>query len=583
MKKTIWAVLIFGGALTTYNYYGHRTIDFVPNVSTVMVTEGDIVDTVGATGTLEAVTTVQVGSQVSGIIQELNVDFNSIVREGDVIARLDPSLFDTQIEQSRANLLRAEADVERLRVTADDAVIQLARSEDLASRELISETELEAAQVSVRSAKAQVKSAEAQVTQANASLNQNEVNLEHTVIRTPIDGIVISRLVDIGQTVAASFQAPELFAIAADLTKMRVIANIDESDVGRIRPNQRATFSVDAFPDEGFEGTVTQVRLEPVIQQNVVTYATVIDAPNAELKLKPGMTATVTVEIARRNNVTRIPNAALRFNPTPSMFTALKQAVPAELRQAENSVTTTSRESENPSHSNRLENSPDDPQDLASGINTERRRQIMERVESMSREERQEFFERRRAQRGFGSDRTERTASERRREPKNDSSLAAVRRGATTIDALFSPLKTPESLARIWIWNGNRLSSVNIRLGVTDGTSSELLSITGNEPVAPLPVKVSISPTVEALRQQLATIESTSARAALQTQLELLENSGNQSQTGSSTLSTSLTVGTELVTHISTPDRGADQSAGRPLSPLIPQFPFGRRSNTNRR
>jgi HlyD family secretion protein len=330
MRRTIFALLIFGGAITAYGYYSVRTVEFVPEVNTVTVTEGDIVDSVGATGALEAVTTVQVGSQVSGIIQELYVDFNSIVREGDVIMRLDPSLFETQLEQARANLLRSEADVERLSVAVDDAATQLRRSRELAAEDLISETELEAAEVNLRSAQAQLKSAEAQVRQSQASLSMNEVNLEHTVIRAPIDGIVTSRLVDIGQTVAASFQAPELFVIAADLTKMRVIANIDESDVGRIRPNQRVTFTVDAFPAEEFEGAVSQIRLEPIVTQNVVTYATVIDAPNPELKLKPGMTATVTVEVARRENVMRIPNSALRFRPSPAMFAALGQPVPPE-------------------------------------------------------------------------------------------------------------------------------------------------------------------------------------------------------------------------------------------------------------
>ncbi|MYN64094.1 MAG: efflux RND transporter periplasmic adaptor subunit, partial [Acidobacteria bacterium] len=334
MRRILLALLILGGAITAYGYYSVRTVEFVPDVSTVAVTEGDIVDTVGATGALEAVTTVQVGSQVSGIIQELHVDFNSIVREGDVIMRLDPSLFETQLEQARANLLRSEAEVERLSVAVDDAATQLRRSRELAAGELISETELEAAEVALRSAEAQRKSAQAQVRQSQASLSMNEVNLEHTVIRAPIDGIVTSRLVDVGQTVAASFQAPELFVIAADLTKMRVIANIDESDVGRIRPNQRVTFTVDAFPAEEFEGSVSQIRLEPIVTQNVVTYATVIDAPNPELKLKPGMTATVTVEVARRENVTRIPNSALRFRPTPAVFAALGQPVPPELQLA---------------------------------------------------------------------------------------------------------------------------------------------------------------------------------------------------------------------------------------------------------
>lgn len=308
--------------------YGSGGGEFEPEVRTVAVTRGDVVDTVAATGALEAVTTVQVGSQVSGIIQELHADYNSVVRAGQVIMRLDPSLFETQIEQARANLLRAEADVERLRVAVDDARNQHRRSVELAARELIAASELEAAEVGVRSAEAQLKSAEAQVVQARASLNQNEVNLEHTVIRSPIDGIVISRLVDVGQTVAASLQAPELFVIAADLTKMRVIANLDEADVGRIRPLQRAEFTVDAYPGETFEGVVSQIRLEPILQQNVVTYATVIDAPNPALQLKPGMTATVTIEIARRQDVPRIPNAALRFRPTPETFAALNQPAP---------------------------------------------------------------------------------------------------------------------------------------------------------------------------------------------------------------------------------------------------------------
>ncbi|MXY15735.1 MAG: efflux RND transporter periplasmic adaptor subunit, partial [Acidobacteria bacterium] len=325
--KYVVLVLALGGAGAWW-YYASEAPEFVPEIRTVETTRGDIVESVSATGSLEAVTTVQIGSQVSGIIQELRADYNAIVREGDVIARLDPSLFETQIEQARANLLRAEADVERLRVAVDDAHTQHARSVELAAQELISQTELETAEVNVRSATAQLRSAEAQVIQARASLNQNEVNLEHTVIRTPIDGIVISRLVDVGQTVAASLQAPELFVIAADLTKMRVIANVDESDVGRIRPQQPVSFVVDAYPDETFGGVVSQIRLEPIVQQNVVTYSPVIDAPHPDLKLKPGMTATATIEIARRDDVVRIPNAALRFRPAAETFMALNQSAP---------------------------------------------------------------------------------------------------------------------------------------------------------------------------------------------------------------------------------------------------------------
>ena len=183
--------------------------------------------------------------------------------------------------------------------------------------------------MAVRSAEAQLRSQQAAVTQSQASLRQNQVNLQHTVIESPIDGLVISRNVNVGQTVAASMSAPTLFVLAADLTKMQVLASLDESDVGRIRPKQTVRFRVDAFPTEEFLGTVTQVRLQPTTVQNVVTYQTVIDVPNPDLKLKPGMTASVNIEIARKSNVLRVPNTALRFRPTAEIFQALGQEPPA--------------------------------------------------------------------------------------------------------------------------------------------------------------------------------------------------------------------------------------------------------------
>src|SRR5688572_16024628 len=337
MKKGL-LILLFIGVISAAGlaYYTYTRKAPAPTVTTAPVTRGDIVDTVGATGTLQALTTVQVGTQVSGTIQALYADFNSLVKKGQVLARLDPSLFQTQIEQARANLIRAQADLDRLKVGLDDARTKLARAQELSSRQLIPASDLETAQVNVRSIDAQIRSSEAQVTQARASLNQNDVNLQHTVIAAPIDGLVISRNVDVGQTVAASMQAPTLFVLAADLTKMQVVANLDESDVGRIRPGQRVAFRVDAYPADDFDGTVTQVRLQPIVQQNVVTYATVIDVPNPALKLKPGMTANVNVEIAKRTNVLRIPNAGLRFRPTNEIFAALGQTPPdpSQLRAA---------------------------------------------------------------------------------------------------------------------------------------------------------------------------------------------------------------------------------------------------------
>src|SRR5580765_8040661 len=334
MKKAIVTLLLAGVVgVSGYAYYHYRETGPKFTVNTAQVTRGDVVDTVGATGTLQAVTTVQVGTQVSGTISELHADFNSLVKKGQVLARLDPSLFQTQIEQARANLVRSQADLERQKVALDDAGTKLARAKELSARQLLPRSELDAAEVAQRAAEAQLKSSQAQITQAQASLNQNQVNLEHTVIQAPIDGLVISRNVDVGQTVAASMQAPTLFVLAADLTKMQVVANLDESDVGRIRPKQVVTFRVDAYPNETFRGSVSQVRLNPIVQQNVVTYATVIDVPNNELKLKPGMTANVNVEIARSSNVLRVPNSALRFRPTNEIFAALGQTPdPSQLR-----------------------------------------------------------------------------------------------------------------------------------------------------------------------------------------------------------------------------------------------------------
>jgi HlyD family secretion protein len=294
-----------------------------PAVTTVEVTRGRLVQAVSAAGSLEAVTTVNVGTQVSGTIQTLSADFNDVVHKGQVLARLDPSIFQTQVEQAEANLVRAESEVEQLKVSRDAAKLALDRTVRLAEKRLVSEAELEAAQVAVASADAQLRSAAASVAQATASLNQTRVNLAHTVIASPIDGIVVSRAVDTGQTVAASMQAPTLFVLAADLTKMHLNASIDESDVGQIAAGQAVTFRVDAYPNDEFTGRVAQVRLQAVVSQNVVTYATVIDVDNAELKLKPGMTATVTIEVARRDDALIVPAAALRFKPTAEVLTAL--------------------------------------------------------------------------------------------------------------------------------------------------------------------------------------------------------------------------------------------------------------------
>ena len=329
--RRIWlptAAIALAVAAATYYYHGDVAADGPP-VTTAAVTRGNVVATVEATGTLEAVTTVEVGTQLSGTLESLGADFNSRVRKGQVIARLDPSLFETQVAQERATVQRLSSEVERARVQAEDAQVKLQRARDLAARQLIARSDLDAAESTARAAEAAVKSADAQLVQGKASLNQAEVNLSHTIIRAPIDGVVIARNVDVGQTVAASMQAPTLFVIAQDLTEMRVNAKVDESDIGKIQPEQPVRFRVDAYPNESFVGSVSQVRLQPVVEQNVVSYVTVIDVPNKELQLKPGMTAAVTIETGRANDVLKVPNAALRFEPDADLFAKLGQQPPA--------------------------------------------------------------------------------------------------------------------------------------------------------------------------------------------------------------------------------------------------------------
>ncbi|HRY44170.1 MAG TPA: efflux RND transporter periplasmic adaptor subunit [Thermoanaerobaculia bacterium] len=268
------------------------------------VTKGSVVATVTATGTLSAVTTVKVGSQVSGIIARLHADFNSEVRRGQLLAELDPTPFQATVEQRRA-------DLERARVELRNAELVLARAKKLLEAQLQAQSEYD-------TAKANRDGAAASVAQSSASLKQAETNLAYTRILSPIDGVVVDRQYDIGQTVAASFQAPVLFTIAQDLTKMQVLTNIDEADIGRVKEGQEATFTVDAFAERTFTGRVSQIRLSPQTVQNVVTYPVLLDVSNPELRLRPGMTANVLVPVDRRDDVLRVPNAALRFKPDPA-------------------------------------------------------------------------------------------------------------------------------------------------------------------------------------------------------------------------------------------------------------------------
>jgi HlyD family secretion protein len=340
MKRLIVTTLLVSSIGAGASAYYATRKEAPPSVMTAALTRGPVLSSVSATGTLQAVTTVQVGTQVSGTVSWLGADFNSIVHKDEVIAKLDTSLLDADVEQAQAAEARARADVDNARVQLDDARQKFARSQELAAKQLVPRSDFDAAQVAVDSAQAQVNSSQAQLAQAHASLAQARVTREHAIITAPIDGIVIQRSVDVGQTVAASLQSPTIFQIAADLTKMQVNADIDESDIGAIAAGQPTTFTVDAYPGETFTGTMTQVRLQPTVVQNVTTYSAIISVSNPDLKLKPGMTANVKIETGRRDDVLRAPNAALRFTPGAETLAALNAQAHAPMPRGDKRVWT---------------------------------------------------------------------------------------------------------------------------------------------------------------------------------------------------------------------------------------------------
>lgn len=276
---------------------------------------GPISAVVAATGTLSPVNTVQVGSQVSGTIQHLYADFNDRVQAGQLIARIDPAIFEAKLAEARANLANAEAGRDKAAVAVAEARRELERVAELHARKLAATSELDAARFAYDAAQVEERVQEATVAQRNAALELEQVNLDYTSIGAPIDGVVISRDVDVGQTVAASLQAPTLFTIANDLARMQVEADVDESFIGKVREGQPVTFTVFAYPEREFQGAVAQVRLQPKVDVGVVKYNCIIRVDNSDLALKPGMTATVLIEVDRREDVWQVPHAALRFVP----------------------------------------------------------------------------------------------------------------------------------------------------------------------------------------------------------------------------------------------------------------------------
>lgn len=320
MKKLIIpavlaAVAVIAGIIGVSLYKGKK-----PEITyrTARVERGPLVSSVSSTGTVAAVVTVQVGTQVSGTIQKLFVDYNTVVKKGQVIAQLDPALYLAAAEQAKGNYLNAQGTLEKLKADLVDARRSLERNRQLLQGGIISQSDFDTSENRYNQAAAAVKAAEGSVTQTRGAYDKALTDLRNATIRSPVDGIVVSKSVDVGQTVAASFQTPTLFTIARDLTKMEIDSSVDESDISRVRVGQPVTFTVDAYPETRFTGTVRQIRNQGVVTQNVVTYVVVVDVDNRDLKLKPQMTANVNIETSRKEDILKIPAAALRFKPKTS-------------------------------------------------------------------------------------------------------------------------------------------------------------------------------------------------------------------------------------------------------------------------
>ena len=409
MKRKAAVILLLVLTLGGGFYYHRLSARQVANAQIVQVaaSSGDIVESVQITGTLQPLRTVNVGSQVSGVVSELNADFNSVVRQGEVIARLDPSLFQVQVDLQAAAVDRQLGEIKNQEMQLENEKVALDRAQMLFDKGLVTEQALEQARLQVGMRTTQVDAAQKMLKTAQANLDQARLNLGYTTIRSPIDGVVINRLVDEGQAVQSSMNVAQFFTLATDLRNLRLEASVDEAEIGRIRPGMTAEFSVDSYGERMFRGTVETVTLNAQTSNNVVTYPVWISVPNPDLMLRPSMTANVRIFVSTAENVTRIPSAATRFRPTTAMFQALGLTPPESQRLVKVSADSGAREA--------VAASP--------------------------------------------------------------AGAPAKPIHASQIDDLFAPVPRPNTSGIVWVWDesAKTLTSVPVRLGITNGQLTELL------------------------------------------------------------------------------------------------------------
>jgi HlyD family secretion protein len=503
MKKLITAlvfILIAGGGV--YAYYKYGRTEEKPQVIQTLVSRGPITEVVQATGTLEALRTVAVGSQVSGTVSELDVDYNSIVTKGQIIAKLDPTLLETQVKVQQANIEKQQTDIQSSEVQLENDRRTLARAQAQFNAHLLSQQDLDNADLSVKTRVATIDSAKKQLVTTQAALEQAQLNVAYCTIKSPIDGVVVQRQVDLGQTVQASTTTPQFFTLAQDLTTLRLTAGVDEADIGKIRPDQDVTFTVDAYPQQVFRGKVDRVRLNATTSNNVVTYQVVANVINTDLKLRPAMTATARIVIETSDSVLRIPNQALRFKPTADMYTALGIQPPAPGQGrgmnaggnagpttggANGSATASTNQASKAPGAAGTNGAPDPT--AQNGQNQNRRNGSGGRggggfgqggMASMTPEQRQQLMNQYGGGRGGG-----RGGKGRNQPAANEPTtpgLSITERAANAktdkIDDLFAPLQRTTSPGTVYMWDeaGKQLKRIGVSVGITDGQLSEVTS-----------------------------------------------------------------------------------------------------------
>lgn len=491
MKKLvpvlILAAVAGGGA---YYYYSYGKTVEPPQVVQVPVTRGDITEYVQATGTLEAQRTVPVGPQVSGTIMSLGADFNHIVKEGQVVARLDPSLLQTQVDIQKANIERQQTEIESQRVQLEDAERTFARTKELFEKGLANQTQLEQAELAIKTRTAQIASAEKSLVQARANLSQAELNVSYTEVKSPIDGVVVERLVDVGQSIQSSMNITPFFRIATDLKSLRLTASVDEAEIGKIRRGMDVVFTVDTFGNTPFDGRVETVRLNASTQNNVVTYPVWITVPNDSLQLRPGLTATIRIIVNTATNVVRIPNQALRFRPTSDMFTALGLTPPtpqgrgagqgrnqgAPEAGAPNAATARGADrpaaaSAAPAPAGRQQAAAPAP-DVAQAPRGQGRTGGRGNFANLSPEERERLMAGRTG--GFGRGRgAGLNGGQRPQVIPVSQTQALVQPTGQKIDEMLAPLEARTEPGQVWLWDetARTLTATRVMTGISDGTA----------------------------------------------------------------------------------------------------------------